>query len=89
MVAVEGGNASLVCGEDLVSRPPATVTWSDSRGNSPRGDARVQLDNGPSSVSLRLRGVTRGDAGNWICSLHVEGVRTVEISITLTVLGKS
>lgn len=89
IVKVQGDDAVLVCGRELSSNPPAMVVWSDNNGNSvdPRS-TRILLTSSQGFVSLSVTSIAEGDSGEWTCIIQVENVRTVQYSITLTVLGK-
>lgn len=90
MVNIEGGDAVLLCGRNLRSNPPASIVWSDNRGNTvDSSNSRVSISNSPESVSLSLRNLVEGDAGNWTCTIAVEGVGIVLVPIALTVVGES
>lgn len=89
VVRVEGGEAVLVCGENLRSNPQASVVWSNNLGNTvDSGSARISATSSPASISLSLNDLDEGDSGNWTCRLVVENVGSLLVSITLTVIGK-
>ena len=65
------------------------VVWSDNNGDFvDAGSTRVLLTNSQGFVSLTLNSVAEEDAGEWMCTIEVENVHTIQYSITLTVLGK-
>ena len=67
-----GNNISLVCGTDLDSNPPATVTWTspdDSR--IIMDNARYDVENGPDIVRLNISHTSLADAGMWTCDIRV------------------
>ena len=89
MVNALGSDVTLLCGTRLASNPPAIIRWTDNNGNSlTSSSTRVVLENGPSSVSLTVKKVTEVDAGEWNCILEVSNVRTLQIPISLIVVGK-
>ncbi len=89
MAGVQGLDVVLLCGTELSSNPPATISWSDSNGNvMDFGSTKFQLHHDSSSVSLLVRKLVEGDTGTWTCMVHVEDVQTVRHSIALTVVGK-
>lgn len=90
VVGIHGGEAMLLCGTQLRSNPQASVVWSDNEGNSVDSDnTRTSITSGPESVSLLLRDLAEGDAGNWTCAISVDGVGTLVVSITVVVVGEN
>lgn len=90
VVGIQGGEALLLCGRYLRSNPLASVVWSDNEGNTVDSDnTRASIATSPASVSLMLRNLAEGDAGNWTCVISVEEVGTVVVSITLIVVGEN
>ena len=90
MAGIEGGEVELLCGRNLTSNPQANIMWSNNRGTPVNpADSTISIANGPTSVSLFIQNLSRRDSGDWSCSVSVEGVRTVLVSITLTVIGKN
>lgn len=90
MVGVLGGEALLLCGKALRSNPTAGVEWSDNEGHLvvEAANSRASITSSQALVSLSLRELAREDTGNWTCAIAVEGVGTLLLSITLTVLGE-
>ena len=79
----------LLCGENLLSNPPATVMWLDNGGRTVEpSNSRISISDGPASVSLSLRNLTEEDSGNWTCMIAVENVGTANFTIALTVVGE-
>jgi hypothetical protein len=85
---IVGGEAELVCGT-IRSNPRATIEWSDNNGNTvDRTDWRVSLTSSSAPAALSIRSLSMSDSGNWLCAIFVKGVRSVFVSIALTVIGE-
>lgn len=89
MAGVLGSNATLVCGTELASNPPASISWRDNRGNPvDLSSSKFEQSRDPSAHTLLVRDLVSGDGGTWTCDIHVDRVGTVQHSITLIVVGK-
>ena len=72
-----GNSLSLVCGTDLDSNPPATITWTAPSGDIIGHNTWYQLENGPDLVRLNISNISFMDAGVWMCDIHVMSERYV------------
>ena len=64
----------LVCGTDLMSNPPATVTWTDPQGNVVMNNSRYTLVNDNTGVRLLFATTIPSDEGTWTCEVRVDTV---------------
>ena len=79
----------LICGTKLVGNPKPTISWRDNAGSvMDESSSRFSKDDGPSQVSLTVRGLRKNDAGMWVCIVTVEDVGVIEHNIDLVVVGK-
>lgn len=99
--SIEGDSASLVCGYQLHSNPPANITWLYPNGSTVENSDRIIRDNGPDLVQLNITDTSVSDGGNWTCRIEVQhtcvwereqlcGVRNIsqEYKIELVVIGE-
>lgn len=89
--ATFGDPVSLICGYNLKSNPPSSVTWSNPRGERVLNSEKYSMDDGPEVVQLNISNVTESDGGTWKCSLQIldKDVDQKEnmFNISLSVLG--
>ena len=78
-----GDSLSLVCGTDLKSNPPATITWTAPDGTTTLDDSQYSLDNGPHIVRLNFTQVFAKDIGVWMCNVTVRSEKHVVDNGTL------
>ena len=72
--AVElGAPLSLLCGDQLMSNPPATITWQDPRGGVVMDNARYDLVNDVTGMRLNFTNTTLSNNGQWTCNVTVMG----------------
>ena len=72
---------SLVCGNDLQSRPHPTIAWTAPDGTMIWFDnARYNLQNGPNAVRLNFTHTTVSDGGIWTCNIRTVSVRDIVLS---------
>ena len=94
-----GDPASLICGYQLKSNPPATVSWTDPQGKRVKSGDRYYQDDGPATVQLNISKTTPGDSGTWQCRVEVQASDThvgsgtsviglVHNEIQLNIIGK-
>ena len=71
-MAVElGSPLSLLCGDQLRSNPPPTITWRNSAGGVVTDSTRLDLISDVSGVRLTLSQTVLTDNGSWSCNLSV------------------
>ena len=89
---LENSHVSLVCGYNLVSNPPAIISWSDPQGKLVENNALYTIDNGPREVRLSIFNATKENNGIWKCSLTTKFSNatdsTLELNIPLMVIGE-
>ena len=74
-VAVElGSPLSLLCGDQLRSNPPPTITWRNSAGGVVTGNTRLDLISDVVGVRLNFSQMVLMDNGSWSCKLFVAAV---------------
>ena len=83
--AVElGAPLSLLCGDQLMSNPPATITWQDPRGGVVTDNTHYELVNDGTGVRLNFTNTTLSDNGRWTCNVTVTG-KDVTVSLNIEV----
>ena len=66
---------TIICARDLVSNPPATIIWTNPRGEIVINNSRYSyqsLISGPADVTLTIIGVNEKDEGVWNCNISVK-----------------
>lgn len=81
-----------MCGYNLDSSPPATITWTDPHGNVlTNSDEWYSVDNGPLTVRLNISKTSKEHEGIWKCTVRVEyadgSVNTTEVKTRLIIIG--
>lgn len=72
--AVRVGDALMLeCGTNLMSNPPANITWRNASGSVVVDGPRFNLINDDTGVRLGFTSTNLEDIGNWMCSVRVEG----------------
>ena len=98
-----GGTVSLLCGDQLRSRPDANAMWLDPTGVQVTGSAYTPIIDS-TGVQLNLSDVEMKDNGTWTCNVTVVGtnvndptsnqvfptlpIGAIENEIELIILGK-
>ena len=84
----------IVCTRNLVSNPPAVITWTNPEGENVKNDARYSyksIINKPEDVTLTIISVSERDSGTWTCNILVKDgeneIGRKKISIKLNVDG--
>ena len=90
---LENCPVSLVCGYNLVSHPPAIISWSDPQGITVERSSFYTLENEPREVRLNISNATKENNGTWKCSVTVRYysnalINTIEFNVSLTVIGE-
>ena len=65
---------SLLCGDQLRSNPPPTITWRNSAGGVVTGNTRLDLISDVTGVRLNFSRMVLTDNGSWSCNLSVAAV---------------
>lgn len=66
-----GDPVSLICGYDLESNPPPTITWTNPYNKSVVNTDMYVIDNGPQVIQLNITNARESDSGLWICHMEV------------------
>ena len=89
---LENCPVSLVCGYNLVSHPPAIISWSDPQGNPVERSSFYTLENEPREVRLNISNATKENNGTWKCNVTVNysnaSTNTIEFNVSLMVIGE-
>ena len=64
---LSGYPVSLICGYDLKSNPPATVSWTDPLRNS------VTTNDNTEVIQFYIAKASPKNNGTWICTIHQNG----------------
>ena len=73
-MAVElGSPLSLLCGDQLRSNPPPTITWRNPAGGVVKDNTRLDLISDIMGVRLNFSQTVLTDNGQWLCSVVVTG----------------
>ena len=61
---------TLICGFNLQSNPPASITWKDPNNRTVANNSDYSIDDGPKIVQLIINNVTKSDSGFWRCIIQ-------------------
>ena len=77
---LSGDPISLICGYDLVSNPPAIVSWTNPLGATVTSGGKYSMDSGPQVVRLNISNISEDLAGKWMCHVKVADSRVHKVS---------
>lgn len=89
----------LICGYELESNPPATISWTSPNPNLEVvvNSESFRMNNGTEEISLTIANVSADDNGTWTCTVEVPRNQpsncsfeqaTVKRHMNLTVVSK-